>query len=504
VMDASHPAIKTDRAPVWSTAQAIAAVALTLSFFVLFWVMTRIAFAGSRPWRSVGLGLAVRAHPYAALAAGYVALFGMSYGWNTATSWTAAVACAMFAWLAVRVVAAATKDVSENPGGIIIPARLKWWLATRFRNPRDVHYANLLVVNSLVICPALIGVLVAPVLSLFTVMTYFLVASFMGLLQESLIHSDVHNHFFKWKHLKTREERLAFRSLNLYLKCVIPFISGRFPYHYTVEHGMIHHVENNGLNDVQSTVWYDRKSFIDYSRFALRQALQVSTGNDWYQYLAKRRMKKAVGILIRGQMLRYGALGLIALYNVPAAILLLLHPFWAAVPRATSIFLWHGLVDISDPENPYTNSINIAAGPDGIHAWHVEHHIQPNDHWSNMRTNAERDRESYEREGTITFIPHPQLRRLFLKAMWTRRFDLLATMCIPTCAPQRDRVVLARLLAERTEPLVPIAHGRRYRLFDDWLGRTVSKRLLRARFPVESRQTGRVPLPTSNVRYIEG
>ena len=138
---------------------------------------------------------------------------------------------------------------------------------------------------------------------------------------------------------------------------------------------------------------------------------------------------------------------------------------------------------MTNPDDVYTNSINIAAGSGGIHAWHVEHHVKPNDHWSHMWREAERDRPNYSRHGTIVFRAHPRLRQLYLKAMWTRRFDLLATMCIPTCEAQRDPVVLARLLEERTQPLTPTAHGPRYIRFDAWLGRMVATYLLRGHFP---------------------
>jgi fatty acid desaturase len=495
---------ETALGPKWNTTQAIAGVALTLLFFISVQAMVRVTFSGRRAWRRGRFNLAVRDRPYVGLLGGYLALYAASYGWNTSARWVDAAFFALGAWLAMRVVAVAARSTSESASRIILPSSVQRWLTARLKNRRDLHYANLLVVNSLVIVPALVGVLVPPFRSVFTVVIYLLVVLFMGLLQESLIHSDVHNHFFRCKHLKDAKSRAVFKSINVYLKCVIPFISGRFPLHYTVEHGMIHHVENNSVDDVQSTVWYDRKSFVDYSRFALRQALQVSTAYEWYRYLAKRRMKKAVVILAKGQILRYGAIAIVGLYNLPAAILLIVHPLLVAVPRANSIILWHGLVDVSDPANPYTNSINIAAGPAGIHAWHVEHHVQPGDHWSEMRDNAERDRAKYALEGTITFVPHPQLRELFLRAMWTRRFDLLATMCVPNCPAQRNRAILARTLAERSEPLIATAHSRRYLQFERWLSGMVSRYLLRSRFPVESRGAARDLFPGSNTNYVEG
>jgi hypothetical protein len=412
------------------------------------------------------------------------------------------------AWLALGALTPAIRAIASSPAAL--PNRLVNWFAARAKNPRDVHYFKLMLVNSLVLWPALLGVIVPAVFCTFTFAAYLIVIFLMGPLQESLIHSDVHNHIFRAKHLAKKQDVLAFRLMNIYLKCVIPFLSGRFPLHYTAEHGMIHHAEDNGVHDTQTTLWCDRKSFIDYSRFAWKQALQVTFSLDWYRYFVRRNMRKPIWLLVNGQLLRYGSLAVIFVFNPWGAICLFAVPFISAVPRSTSIFLWHGLIDMSDPGNVYTNSINIAAGSSGIHAWHVEHHVKPNDHWSHMWREAEQDRANYGRHGTIVFRAHPQLRQLYLKAMWTRRFDLLATMCIPTCEAQRDPAALARLLEERTRPMTPTARGPRYVWLDAWLGRMVAKYLLRGRFPVEERQQadkshrGGGPANHGTIQYVEG
>lgn len=489
---------------------SIAGVALSVLFFGLNRILIRTAYSASEILDYAVVGRALRAHPWTALVTGYAVLAAASCAWNLTSNAYAAVALGGAAWLALGAVAPAIRTISGAKNSAILPARLVNWFIQRAKNPRDVHYFQLTFVNSFILWPALLGVVMPALFCTFTVAAYLTVIFQMGPLQESLIHSDVHNHVFRSKHLTKKRDFLAFRLMNAYLKCIIPFLSGRFPLHYTAEHGMIHHAEDNGVNDVQTTLWCDRKSFIDFSRFAWKQALQATFSYDWYVYFARRGMTKPIRLIAYGQVLRYGALAVIAMFNPAAAICLLVVPFITAVPRSTSIFLWHGLVDMIDPDNVYTNTINVAAGANGIHAWHVEHHVKPNDHWSHMWRGAEQDQPNYRQHGTIVFRAHPRLRQLYLRAMWLRRFDLLATMCIPTCEAQRDAVALARLLEERTRPLQEVSHGPRYARFDAWLGRIAAKYLLRGRFPVEEGRrrkvdaSGRIRPVSAAIQYVEG
>jgi hypothetical protein len=490
---------------IFSTA---AAVILAVSFFGLNRALMRAAFWATKMLDHARLGHAVRLRPFTALAAGYAILAVVSCGWNHTSNGYAGFALVGAAWVSLGILAPAIRAIIGVSAAL--PAKLVTWFAGRAKNPRDVHYFKLMLINSLVLWPALLGVIVPALFCAFTFAAYLVVIFLMGPPQESLIHSDVHNHIFRSKHLAKKADVLVFRLMNIYLKCVVPFLSGRFPLHYTAEHGMIHHAEDNGIDDPQTTLWCDRKSFIDYSRFAWRQALQLAFSREWYRYFAQRNMRKPIWLLVNGQLLRYGSLAVIAVFNPWGAICLFAVPFISAVPRTTSIFLWHGLVDMTNPDDVYTNSINIAAGSGGIHAWHVEHHVKPNDHWSHMWREAERDRPNYSRHGTIVFRAHPRLRQLYLKAMWTRRFDLLATMCIPTCEAQRDPVALARLLEERTQPLTPTAHGPRYIRFDAWLGRMVATYLLRGRFPTpdgrdaDKSHRGGARANQAAIQYVEG
>ena len=52
----------------------------------------------------------------------------------------------------------------------------------------------------------------------------------------------------------------------------------RMPEFYRIQHVYVHHVEDNGPDDTQSTMAYDRTSFLDYSRHALVQGLDLLTG----------------------------------------------------------------------------------------------------------------------------------------------------------------------------------------------------------------------------------
>ena len=58
----------------------------------------------------------------------------------------------------------------------------------------------------------------------------------------------------------------------------VTLLTIRVPEFYRIQHVYVHHVEGNGPDDTQSTMAYDRTSFLDFSRHALLQGLDLMTG----------------------------------------------------------------------------------------------------------------------------------------------------------------------------------------------------------------------------------
>ncbi|NSZ87682.1 fatty acid desaturase (plasmid) [Agrobacterium tumefaciens] len=454
--------------------QAIGFILFAL-FYSLYWAIIAIAASSTFTLKATRLDKVIKRRPYTLTIVAYMLLIAASLGRNAFDG----IAGLLTSWLCIGVINVSASAFRSNKRRKL-PDFVEIWLGKRLRQPLDIYFVRLTFCSSLLLTFPFLLIVFPQTVSLPTIIIYLFVLLRTATMQENIIHYDVHNHFFRWKHLKVRRERDIFQFLNGYVNLVVPLLSCRFPYHYTVEHLVIHHAENNGWDDVQSTLRYDRKSFLDFCEFALSLGLQVTFSFSWYAYLAKRNLKKPIRLIVKGQIIRYSTIIILSFFNPVAAALLIFVPILSGVPRAVSIFFWHGLVDTKDPNNIYTNTINIDEQTGMGFGWHVEHHLRPGTHWFNQTEQARQDTSIYGDNGVITYIPTPELQHLFLQAMWRRRFDLLAERCLPTDNHQHGN--LASLIETRTYPLVRSNQSRWYRNFDLLLGR-IASRVLPGSFP---------------------
>lgn len=452
---------------VWKILRQAIGFILFVLFYSLYWAIIAIAASSTFILKAARLDQVIKHSPYTLTIAAYMALIVASLGRNAFGE----IAGLLTSWLCIGVINICASAFRSNKRRKL-PDFVEIWLGKRLRQPLDIYFVRLTFCSSLLLIVPFLLIVFPQTVSLPTIIIYLFVLLRTATMQENIIHYDVHNHFFRWKHLKVRRERDIFQFLNGYVNLVVPLLSCRFPYHYTVEHLVIHHAENNGWDDVQSTLRYDRKSFLDFCEFALSLGLQVTFSFSWYAYLAKRNLKKPIRLIIKGQIIRYSTITILLFFNPVAAALLIFVPILSGVPRAVSIFFWHGLVDTKDPNNIYTNTINIDEQTGMGFGWHVEHHLRPGTHWFNQTAQARQDTSIYGSNGVITYIPTPELQHLFLQAMWRRRFDLLAERCLPTDNHQHG--TLASLIETRTYPLVPSNQPSWYRNFDLLLGRIAS------------------------------
>lgn len=493
-------------AVAWSAIEAAVGTVLVIVYFGLQrglrWTLLTVPAALFR-WS--GLAHVVRSHPRWMLTLGYGVLFVASWGRDVLrTSLLADLAGCCAAALVVRTMAVVAQDrsLSEAFGS---PNALDLWFARRLRNPGDIPYVRTMFAISVTVWPAFLCVLLPPTCNLLVIGTFYMVTVlFTGADQENLIHHDVHNRYFKSKHLRSKWDKTAFRAADIYLRYVMPFLCCRIPFQYAVQH-RIHHAENNGPRDVTTTLFVDRKSFFGFCKFALGIAASRVFCLADLRYLAGRGRARAIRVLLAGVCAWYVVLAAVAYLNAAAAAAMAAVAILTSVSVASSVFLWHGLVDAADPENVVTNSINIVTDTarEGMIPWHLEHHLRPNDDWQAQQAFARMTHSGvngrHARRGALIVRAHPYLPFLFLRAMWMRRFDLLAMHCIPTCEAQHDRRDLARIIEERTAPLRSYARGRLYESADAWFGRFVASHLLLGRFPsemaggVESAWHGRRP-----------
>jgi len=455
---------------------AVAGLITTLSFFALFWLIIPSNAAAVFVLHRMRIIRLCQKYPKLLLAAGYCGLAWISIGWNSAAGWSSKLAFGLAAWMVIGLIAACIFRLQTSRPLVRLPWFIEWF-KQKLKNPLDARIVRRIAENTFVILPSLILVVAPAACSVWTIGTYLMVIFRVFRTQEFIIHYDVHNHFFRWKHLASKRDQIVLRSVNLYTKVILPFLSCRIPFSYSVTHGIIHHTEDNGIDDIQTTVFHDRKSCLDFCRFVWTKGLEFLIPLDAFRYLAERNMRRPARVLLRGYVIWYAALLLIGLFNPIAAAVLLVVPLLTSVPLSIGTLFWHGLVDVTDPLNVYTNTISLELDSESGLGSHVEHHLRPNSHWTQQGTSAQSDSESYGVRGVIVFRSIENVRFMFMKALWTRDFKSLTKLCVPTCGLQRDVSRFAELLGQRSEPLIRAVRAPMYESFDRKLGQYMAKLL---------------------------
>ena len=135
----------------------------------------------------------------------------------------------------------------------------------------------------------------------------------------------------------------------------------RPPYYYRVQHVYIHHVEDNGPDDSQSTMTYDRTSYLDFCRHAFKQGLDLVSGYTDFRYLQARGKKRQIRELLRGLAIWYAMLSRrCGLQPNRRPALLFVSRFLGGNMQSLVAFWQHGLVDPNDAHEPHGHSVDYA------------------------------------------------------------------------------------------------------------------------------------------------
>jgi hypothetical protein len=302
-------------------------------------------------------------------------------------------------------------------------------VAEHLTNRLDAVFVRLTTYLSILIAPAALAMVVPMTTSWFAVVLYIVVLAVCADAFELVDHTNIHNHVFRASRGAPPVVRSALRMIELWQEYGLTLAMGRIPQRYRIQHIYAHHVENNGIVDPQSTMPYDRTSYLDFSRYALKMGINSTFPWDVTAYLFRRHRYRQLFALYANLLVYLGAIAVLSYCNVSAAVVFIVLRFSSGVGSALLNFYEHGLLDSSDPANIYRNASTVAARDDSHGAlgsdFHIAHHAFPGRHWSELIAVARADDDRYRQEGTIVFRDT----RGIVKNLLRRKFDLIASQC---------------------------------------------------------------------------
>ncbi len=331
------------------------------------------------------------------------------------------------------------------------------WFASRLSHVSDAVWPGVLLIMSLLILPAAIALLFPNAFGAKTVVLYAVALWVTWKSATDFEHADSHYHFFRGQRAGGPRGRFLFGCLDFYVTYIFTIASARVPHWYEVQHVVIHHAEDNGPDDTQSTLPYDRASFVDFARCANRFAMSGLFSIDVFEYLARKGRTKAIRRLAVGELMFFGMIGALVLVDWRVAIVILAVRYARGIISSMGFFQEHGIIDMLDPENIYRNSLHYLS-PDNTHGsrgedFHIAHHLKPGRHWAEYEAQVAAEAQRYANEGSVGYFEGPGQLETYYRLLWRRDFTALAQHFVFFGKPNISIDESAVLLRARTLPL---------------------------------------------------
>ncbi len=220
-----------------------------------------------------------------------------------------------------------------------------------------------------------------------------------------------------------------------WLDVMFPYILGpmmgqtwnSFYYHH--KH---HHIEENGPDDLSSTIRYQRDSAIDLSIYLGRFVFLI-----WFElplyYIRKGR--STLGLkYFAWETASYALIVLIARFKLRFAITALIIPLlqWR-IAVMTNNWSQHAFVDEEDPTSNFRSSItliDVVANRHGLNdGYHTSHHLSPLRHWREHPFAFIKAKQKYADGAALTFQEVDFIKLAFL--LCRKEYNLLAKRLVP-------------------------------------------------------------------------
>ncbi|OGE55611.1 hypothetical protein PENARI_c004G07315 [Penicillium arizonense] len=252
---------------------------------------------------------------------------------------------------------------------------------------------------------------------------------------------------------------------------LFPYIVDPFVGHtwnsYYYHHVKMHHVEGNGPRDLNSTMWYDRDSIVDFALYVGRFFFLIWLDLPLY-FLGKGQYSTAFRTAF-WEISNYIAIALLYQYGHAQATFCVFVLPLLTLRAGLMAGNWgqHAFVDPSDPSSDFRSSvtlIDVASNRfcfnDG---YHTSHHLHPRRHWREHPVALLRDQKRYSDERALVFR---NVDYLMLTVKLLQKDYMHLARCMVPIGPEQRQMSLeqrADMLRSRTRRL-PDAYLERHSL----------------------------------------
>jgi hypothetical protein len=371
------------------------------------------------------------------------------------------IVCELVLWLSIGLFARSYLIYAEYPDTFeglkqsIASRALDRWISGLLHHPIDAIFTRIWVGNSIAMIPLTVLLILPSTINYFVLAAYGVALLLIQFPHDLADHVNIHTRIFQPKLGASGRVKTLLKALQFYFENVLALLLARAPHYYRVQHVYVHHVEDNGLLDSQTTAPCDRTSFFDFSRHAFKQGVDLVTGISIYRYLRTKGKMRQVRDLARGLAIWWGLIIVLGLFNPVAAGIVFISRFLGGNMQSLVAFWQHGLVDPDDIQDSHGNCTDYVGHDHGNlgNDYHAEHHLKPGRHWASYY--EEYARVAKSEGGHPAVVMHKEVFSplAFVAALWRKDYGTIAKYAHLGGVAEGDTQTLTEIVEQRTRPI---------------------------------------------------